>query len=369
MRNNIYISICFLSLAACSGNQELDSEENEPRTFLELSAEQMEIAQIEFGQPERKEISSLVEFTGSIEVPPQNLVSFHAPITAFVSNIPFIEGDIIKKGQRVLSLEHPDLIILQQEYLKELSQLLQLEREYERQSTLLAGNATSAKKAQEAENLFNIQKAKVAGIESRLTFLRINSEEVKKGNIQQSISLVSPVNGIITFLGVNQGKLAQSNELLIEIVDREHLHVEIRVFERDIPSIKLGQRFEFTLPGNALKPYFGDIYLIGQMVDPVSKTILLHGHPDEEVDAFIPGMQIKGKIYTDAQISKVVPVSAIVKSGNESYVFVYSKGRFLRVSINEGRTFDGYAEIGDLDLEGELVKNGVWFLESEWWRY
>ncbi len=352
---------------ACEPNQvEENVEENATVTHnsvLTLSEEQINRAGIKVGEAEVRSISGEISFMGYIEVPPENLHSIHTPIRGFVSSVPVIEGDKVRKGQVIATLSHPDIVILQQDFIKEWSKLALLESELDRQRDLLSGQATAAKKLEVAQSNFEIQKALVSGMESQLKLLNLSPNTIKQGEIKESISIVSPANGTVSLLNINAGKLVNNNELILEVIDRDHLHIELQVFEKDIAKVSLGQNFDFSLPGNS-EAFYGEVYLIGQRVDPVRKTVMVHGHPAIENEKFIAGMQIRGSIKLNQREVLTLPSSAIVTDGEDVYAYLVRNGEFHRTKIEVVELSKGqYYELLNPIAE-KVVVDGVWFLES-----
>ncbi len=368
MKTLTYIlAVSIFLMNACESNQvENNAEENaviSNNSVLKLSEEQIRRAGIQVGEAETRSISGEIAFTGFIEVPPENLHSIHTPIRGFVSSVPVIEGDKVRKGQVIATLSHPDIVILQQDYIKEWSKLTLFESELNRQKELLSGQATAEKKLETAQSSFEIQKALVNGIESQLKVLNISSNSIKRGEIKESINIVSPANGTISILNINAGKLVDNNELLIEVIDRAHLHIELHVFEKDISKVSIGQNFEFFIPGIA-EEFQGEVYLIGQRVDPVRKTVLVHGHPKIENDKFIAGMQIRGKLKLNQREVLSIPSSAVIIDGEDAYIYMVRGEEFHRTKVEVVLLGNGqYYELLTPISEGMAVE-GVWFLES-----
>ncbi|MBK7870065.1 MAG: efflux RND transporter periplasmic adaptor subunit [Saprospiraceae bacterium] len=85
----------------------------------------------------------------------------------------------------------------------------------------------------------NLQQARYKGLKAELELLGISVKTLENtGEIQSSISFYAPVNGYITKVNINNGKLVSPNDLLFEIVDRSHVHLELQVFAKDVPNSK-----------------------------------------------------------------------------------------------------------------------------------
>ncbi len=71
--------------------------------------------------------------------------------------------------------------------------------------------------------------------------------KLEKGEIQPTVNLYAPISGYVTEVNVNLGKYVSPTDVMFEIVDTEHLHAELTVFERDVPRLKIGQKVRFIL--------------------------------------------------------------------------------------------------------------------------
>ena len=63
----------------------------------------------------------------------------------YIKKTPLLIGDVVKKGQLLVTIENPDFITLQQEYMEVKQQLVYLASEYDRQKTMREENITSQK--------------------------------------------------------------------------------------------------------------------------------------------------------------------------------------------------------------------------------
>ena len=128
MKKYIINSLITLTIAGIivSCNSKIESveiqgehEENESR--VELSQAQYEVTGIELGKLEFKEIGSELMVNGVIDVPPQNNISITMPYGGFVKNTTLLPGDAVKKGQLLVTIENPEFIQFQQDYLESLA--------------------------------------------------------------------------------------------------------------------------------------------------------------------------------------------------------------------------------------------------------
>lgn len=82
-----------------------------------LNDTQYKNAGIETGVLEGKETASGIMVTGSIDIPPQSVASVSAPFGGYIKYTKWMPGEHIGKGQVLASIENPELVQIQQDYL------------------------------------------------------------------------------------------------------------------------------------------------------------------------------------------------------------------------------------------------------------
>lgn len=324
---SISLLILIITLTACSGGTEKPSEEAHEEggdaevKEVSLTKEQFEGTNIKTGQIETKNLNALLKVSGKLDVPPQNLVSISAPIGGFLKSTEMLEGTHVKKGEVIAVIEHPEIAQLQQDFIEAKSKFDLLEQELKRQQDLNKENVNSAKVLQQTQSDFNIAQAKYRALEEKMRMAGINKANVLKGNISGIITVTSPINGYVTKVNVNIGKMVNQQDVMFEIVDTEHLHAELTVFEKDITKIKEGQKVRFTLANDPDKELTATVHLIGRSFDD-SRSVRIHCHLDKEDKELLPGMFINAVVELDGAKVNCVPANAIVKENGKEFIFV-----------------------------------------------
>ncbi|WP_291910619.1 efflux RND transporter periplasmic adaptor subunit [Chitinophaga sp. CB10] len=323
-------------------------EEHEDQ--VELTGEQARTVGITLGAPEMREISSTIKVAGLLDVPPQQQVSIAVPMGGFVKQTSLLQGMPVKKGQVIAVLENLEYIQLQQDYLETLSQLEYAKVEYERQQELAKENVNALKTLQQTKASWQTLSVKASGLKEKLRMLNINTAGLNQGNIKSTINIYAPISGYVTQVNVNLGQHVTPADVLFRIVDTEHLHAELTVFEKDIPKLKIGQHVLFTL-ANESRTRKATVHLIGREISE-DRTIRVHCHLDQEDTELLPGTYLQALIETGAGKVKAVPESAIVNFDNKDYVFVQTgvEGKdslqlFKLVPVEKGDTELGYTAI------------------------
>ncbi|MEC5144614.1 efflux RND transporter periplasmic adaptor subunit [Chitinophaga sp. 212800010-3] len=342
-----------LGLASCGSKSGTEApagkrgHDDEPGV-VELTAAQFKTAGIAYGKPENRQISEAVKVNGLLDVPPQQQVSVSVPMGGFIRQTNLLQGMPVKKGQVIAVLENLDYIQLQQDYLEVKSQLEYAAKEHMRQQELAAENVNALKTLQQAKATWQGLVAREKGLSQKLAMLNINIASLEKGNIQRTINVYAPISGYVTQVNVNLGQSVTPADILFRIVNTEHLHAELTVFEKDIPKLKIGQLVRFTL-ANESTPRTATVHLIGREISP-ERTVRVHCHLEKEDTQLLPGTYLQAIIETGAASVKALPDAAVVNFENKSYVFVKQPGtdstfHFNMLEVQKGNSELGYTEV------------------------
>jgi membrane fusion protein, heavy metal efflux system len=338
-----------------------------------FTKEKLATADIQIGKLPMKKLANFVKSTGIIDVPPQNRASLSVPIGGFIKTARLIIGDQVRAGEAIVTLEHPDYIKLQQNYL-ETKQLLDLsQKEWERQRTLKEGNAGADKNLDKAENTYKTAQISLASLAAQLKLLGINPSKLSPETISSTIVLTAPFDGYITAMSNSIGKYVTPNEVIYEFVNKTHLHLELQVFEKDIHKIRKGQKIKFSLPAWAGKTFEGEVFQIGQTFDTQTKTTNIHAHISNIEDAFKLGMFVEAQIENDISESEALPEEALVEEGGKTYCFVLNqKGEkesiFEKIEIEKGVSQNGFVAVQFSNsslINKEFVLKGAYYIWAE----
>lgn len=374
--NNIYnvlmMTILGLAIISCGSNDQEVSEEHhaENNNSVELTQEQFEQASIKIGRMERRIIGSELRVNGIIDVPPQSNISINMPYGGFIKYTDILPGTHVKKGQLLAVIENPEFIQFQQDYLEGLVNKEYLKSEYERQEKLYSENVASGKSFQQAKSNYLANEARINSMEARLMLIGYSLNKIKEGKISASVNIYAPVSGSVRAVYTNIGKYIDPKDVIMEITNADDLHVELTVYENDIPTIKAGQRIRFSLANAPEVWREAEVFLVGSGVRE-DRSVTVHGHLKKIYKDLLPGMYVSAKIETDSHEVLAVPEKAVVRYGGKHYVYKYSGQRsengksmhdFEMVEITKGYSEDGYIQISLLSESDDL--NSLKFVTS-----
>lgn len=374
MKKIIYL-LSIAILAAC-GNSSEKAEEIPAGTsedFITVTREQFENGAMELGTVDEKTFPVTVKTTGMIDVPPENKALVSATMGGYIKSTPLLVGDIVKRGQALVTLENPEFVTLQQDYMETKQQLEYLESEYERQKTLRAENITSQKNFLKAESNFKTTNARFQGLKKQLAMINISSSEVEQGNISTMATIYAPIGGSVTKINVTKGSYVSPASPILEIIDNDHIHLELSVFEKDIMRVQKGQDIRFEIPEASTDSFDAEVHLIGASIDE-KRTIKVHGHlKDESNNRFLTGMFVNAEIVVDSVQKKALPSEAIVTVNETPYALLLEKEQnntlyFKQVKVETGLSGSGYTaleNLSELSSSAQFLTKGPFNLIGE----
>ena len=361
--------IFFLGLLTVACKTEIPVNEPVSET-APLSTEQISLAGVELDQLRQQLVQEKISCTGIIDLPPQSIHYVHPPHMGFVGGVPQIIGDYVRKGQVLTRISHPDLLSKQKDYLESEIALIAAEKDFQRKQGLQANKATSELAFEKAENIYqqalvhrNALKAEMKSIGIKVDAL-LESKE-----LQNSIAILAPRSGYIDAIHTRPGKLCLTTEALYQIVDLNHMHLELNVLAKDISKIKTDQKVELQTAGHS-ETIAAEIHRLAPGIDPDTKTAQVHAHivqPDKgKSPKLLPGAFINAQIIIEERNAWVLPEGGVLRTGTEAFVFAKTLELYEKIKVNTGFIGDGIVEILNSEaLQGKsLVSKGAYYINA-----
>jgi RND family efflux transporter MFP subunit len=257
-------------------------------------------------------------------------------------------GQPVGKGQALFDVYSPDLVSAQREY---------------------------AIAAQGMQDLNGADAQAQAGMrelaEASLTRLRnwdIPAEQLraleKSGAAKRTLTLRSPVSGIVTEKKAVQGMRFMPGEALFQITDLSSVWVVADVFEQDIAMLSTGAQAVITVDAYPGRRFDGRVSYIYPTLNVATRTVQVRIELDNHGQMFKPGMFAHLELAAAPRAPAVtVPVSAVIDSGTRRIVLVrLSEGRFEPRTVSTGLRGEDYIEVLNGVGEGEQVVVAANFL-------
>ena len=375
MNIKIYISLGMVLMMACAGEKEQGqvtqktSAHNDENAIV-LSPEQVSAINLEFGKFQQRNMTDVIKANGYLDVPPQNKAVVSPMITGYVGKVNFLIGEYVKKGQVMAELKSMEFIDIQQQYIELQARISYLKEEFDRQKLLREQDAVSKKKYLMAEIDYKTALSTLDGVRAKLSLLGLNFKNLDNGKIESVFLLIAPISGSVTKLNTMIGKHVDPSEEIFEIVNPEHLHLELNVYEKDVVKVKKGQQVFFKISSLTAAIFHGEVFLVGKDLSEDKRSINVHVHINENEAKFVVGMYANASIAIEEVQSSTLPVTAVVVDGNEEIVFIKTETSsgslsFRKFHVITGIESDGFVEIlnkYDLSTGEEIVVDGAFYL-------
>jgi membrane fusion protein (multidrug efflux system) len=255
------------------------------------------------------------------------------PVAGIVGQVKCAEGDRVTAGAILFSLDGrvADLAVARA------AQAVQFaEQVFARQQKLGAGEATSQRLYQEAEQSVTAARGELAGAQAQRALLDIRA----------------PLSGSVVKVTARPGDAVDPTTPLAEIIDLDRLVVTAAVRSADLVRVRRGQRV--TLATGSAASAAGTVVFIGAQVDSRTDTVAVRMSVPSGAGVR-PGQFLNVRIAVDERRDRLaVPVESVVADGGSSVIAVVEGDKAVKRAVKVG------LRDGDLvEVEGEGLKAGM----------
>ncbi|MEO8886015.1 MAG: efflux RND transporter periplasmic adaptor subunit [Mucilaginibacter sp.] len=364
MKSIIYLSAIIILLSACGEKKPTaDNTDNtiNPNTVT-LTDAQLKNATIATGKIGLKEISSVLKLNGKIDVPPQNMVSISVPLGGYLKSTKLLPGMHVSKGEVIAVIEDQQYIQLQQDYLTAKARIRYLENEYNRQKDLNESKASSDKVFQQAEAEYRSQQVLLSSLAEKLRLIGINVGNISASKISRSVNIYSPINGFVSKVNVNIGKYVSPTEVLFELVNPTDIHLALKVYEKDLGKLYIGQKLVTYTNNEPSKKHAAAILLIAHDLS-ADRNADVHCHFETYDKTLVPGTYMNAEIPVKNTVAYAINNEAIVQFEGKQYIYkVIGNHQFEMTAINTGESKNGFTEI--LSPTKDMTSNAVYVTQG-----
>ena len=367
-------------LIACGNDKpapiEINSNQTiEETTSISVTPAQFAAAEMRLGQVKPTVFAQTIPVTGSLDVPAKSRASVSAYFGGYVKNLNLMLGEKVNRGQVLFSLENPDFVQMQQEYLEAKEQLAFLQADVERLRTLSSENIASQKDYLKADATYKVTRTQAEGLKKKLSLLNIKTDNLSATDLVSTVQIYAPISGYITDVKATKGMFLGPTDVAVKITAIDKLHLELDVFERDILKIKKGQDIRFRIPDASKETFAGTVHIISKIIDPTKRTVNVNGHLKDESNQqnFVPGMYVEAEIVIDSSPALGLPEAAVIAVQDKFFVLVKverggNSTEFEQREVQVGQRFDGMVEILNADTfkaQDSILVRGAFNLVSE----
>jgi RND family efflux transporter MFP subunit len=275
-------------------------------------------------------------------------------------------GQEVKRGQVVAEVEGPELLDLQRELLdaraeERLSGSALKRLEGAAREGVVPEKTLRQIRTQHRQNVnaLEIARRKLLGLGvpgQAVDRLLRGPAKSKSTRPLRALPVVSPLAGVVVHVDVAVGQVVEPMEHLLEVVDLSRVWVSVRILEKDLARVAVGQLVSFRLPVPSAAPsgeWACTISVKERYLAPDGHGGTAWAELDNPGGRLLPGMVGQARVTTYAgRNGLLLPASALVAAGAERFVFVEEgPGQYRRKNVVVVRARGGEAQVaGDTGL-------------------
>ncbi|MCS6287204.1 MAG: efflux RND transporter periplasmic adaptor subunit [Nitrospira sp.] len=340
--------------------------------MVTLKAEVLANAGIEVVPVVRGEFLLHREFPATVQPNENELAEVTTLIRGRVVEVSVDVGQDVKKGTLLAWLHSTDLGLKEGAYLKAAAKLHEAELSLERAKELYEHKAVSLAELQRREAVMKTARAEVRESKNHLELIGVPREEIERLDREQTIKadvpLRAPFDGRVIMRNLTRGEVVETTQKLFTVADLSDVWVVGRVPEKDVRFIHREQVVEVRATAYPGRVFSGTITYISDVLDSATRTMQLRVTVPNPKKLLKPEMFATVRVYAEPEPEAVlVPVAAVQRSSEPSYVFVQlDGGRFEKRPVVLGPETDQVVSVMDGLRDGErIVTTGTFVLRSE----
>lgn len=345
-----YLSLFLLLMVSACGNKNQSGMQGPPP--VSVVVEQVKSQNVLYYD----EYPAIVKALSEVELRPQ--------VSGYITAIHFKEGEEVRKGQRLYSIDQQQSEAAYQQAIANLNvqetNMLKAKQDVERYRELDKRDAIAKQQVDYAEASYNAAQKQVEAARATVRSVQTNVRYA---------TIVAPFDGTIGISLVRLGASVSPGVTLLNTISTDDpMGVDITVDQREIfrftqlakakPTAK-DSTFRLVI-GGLLYPLPGKISIIDRAVDAQTGTIkmrLIFPNPDHTLRS---GMSGTLKVLSNAPEALLVPYKAITEQLGEFYVYVVDSSKVSQQKVGLGRQIEKSIIIQNGLKGGEtIVTEGV----------
>jgi len=280
------------------------------------------------------------------EADPAKMARISPPLPGRVVKLLVRLGEAVKQGAPLFTLDSPDLVTAQTDYLKARSAEAQANRALARQKDLVEHGIGAKRELEQAETERDLAHSELERAGTRLRLLGMDP-----GQVGRPLQVRAPVSGRIIDLATTSGEYQNDPAaVLMTVADLSTIWVTANVPEKDIQRVTVGEEalIDFSAyPGQRL---VGRVQFIGEVLAPETRSVKVRIELDNPGGRLKPGMFARVTLRGKELPELLVPPAALVVRADKSYLFVEKAPWTFERRV---------VEVGDALPEGTCIVRGL----------
>lgn len=274
---------------------------------------------------------------------PFEQVQVYSEVNGRVKNIHFTEGDLVKKGQLLVTV---DTDILQSNRNKLNVDLELAKKDQARKKTLFESEAGTQEAFEQSESNVNSLKAQIQSLDV----------QIAKGRI------TAPFEGIVGLREISEGAFITTNDLITILAQTNQLKVDFSIAQRYAHKVANGQTVTLRPPSDSINPtpVNATVYAISPIINQNTQMLNVRAKVENSKNIVAGGFVNVDYNLGESPNSITVPTSAIVSVIDGQVVWAFENGKAVQRKVNIGNRSSSKVQIyGDIKPNDTIVLSGL----------
>ena len=323
-----------------------------PPGTINVSPEKQQLIGVRYATAEIASGAETVRAAGKVTADETKITRVHPKTEGWIYNVNVdFTGQLVQKGDPLLTLYSPEMLASEQEY-------------------LLALRARETMKAGPSHDAYENSELMLVAARRRLELWDLSSAQIDEIERTRKpirvITLYSPASGYVMSRNAFPSQRVTPETELYAITDLSRVWIMADVFEIDMAKVREGERATITVPSEN-RSFSATVRYIQPQVDAATRTMRVR------LEAPNPDLRLKPDLFVNVEFRfgipgrVTVPADAVMNSGTRKTVFVDRGNGYLEPrAVETGeRTGDRVQILSGLRAGERVVAAGAFLIDSE----
>lgn len=334
-------------------NSDKDKEESNQHTpgeLIRINDLQRKKLDIKFGTAGSGKLLTTIELPGEIMMDADHLAHIMPLLPGVVREVRKKLGKTVRQGDVMAVIDSRELADAKAVYLASSERVALAQATFTREEQLWEKGISAKQEYLDAKKSLSEAKIEHRSAKQKLRFLGFSDAPIEDLQKHPDRSLTryvitAPIDGTVVQKHITLGEKVSDDTEIFTIADLSHVWVDLSVPQKDLVSIKKGQRTLISL-GFGTPDAEGKISYVSPMADRKTRTALARVVLPNPDGRWRPGLFVKARISVgEMRLPLVVPKEALQRLENENVVFVEAKGGYEPRHVSVGRADGSNVEI------------------------
>ncbi len=359
---------------------ELGGREAHEDEVVELSPEAASQVEIRTVAVEQRVLAAYLLTTGQVGFDQTRLAHVSPRISGRVHQVDVVLGQDVGIGQKLAEVDSIELGRAKAVYLQTKAKEDLAHKNFDRAQNLLADRIASKQEVLEAEAELREVTAGLHTAEETLHLYGLSQSQVDTLSYEDSeasiYSLRAPFAGTLVERHATLGELVTPERNLFTLADLSRVWIWIDVYQRDLGGVHIDDQARARVDAFPGEVFAGKVSYLSAQIDTDTRTLRARIDVANPEGKLRPGMFVEVELLDphaqaphsqdDAKPGLVVPEDAVMRDGEELFVFIVAgERRFERREVRIGRKSGGFAEVLEgIGADDSVVVEGAFLLKS-----